>query len=151
MRVKVIIIESAITDFLIINKLDRKQQRLMANLVNVREATPYIVNAFNKRSKLRPRLRKFGIYVKLIFKDIQNLSQEEVYQQMLDRYLKYIGWDDLQYIAFITYSSEYTQIEIILNRVISGTKIIDLKCLKAGKKQYKMLHRASEEILSSSA
>ncbi|BBD62884.1 hypothetical protein NIES2109_57340 (plasmid) [Nostoc sp. HK-01] len=141
-----IIIESALTDFLLINKLDRKQQRLMANLVNVGEATPYIVNTFNKRSKLRPRLKKFGIYVKLIFKDIQNVSQEENYQQLLDKYLKDIGWNDLQYIAFITYSSDYAQIEIILNRVISETKIIDLKCLKASRRQYKMLHRAYTQM-----
>jgi hypothetical protein len=143
---EVIIVESSLTDFQIINKLDTKQQRLMANLVNIREATPYIVNAFNKRSQIRPRLKKFGIYVKLIFKDIQNLFADEYCQQLLAKYLKYIGWNDLQYIAFISYGSDYAQIEIILNRVISGTKIIDLKCLKASRRQYKMLYRAYTQM-----
>lgn len=137
-----LIIESSLADFQIINKLDIKRQRLMANLVNVSETTPYIVNAFNKRSNLRPRLKKFGIYIKLILKDTQNLSPEKSYQQVLDRYLKDIGWNDLQYIAFITYGSNYAQIEIILNRVISKTNIIDLKCLKVSTRQYKILYKA---------
>ncbi len=137
-----IIIESSLRDFQIINKLDGSGKRLMANLVNVSAATPYIVNAFNRRSQSRPNLKKFGIYVKLIFKNIQILSPEKCYQNLVAKYLLDIGWNDLQYIGFITYGWDDAQIEIILNRVVSGTKIIDLKCLKPTNRQYKMLRES---------
>lgn len=114
----------------------------MANTINFSDPTVRIINSFQKQSHFRPKLKKFGIHVKLIFKNIQKFLEEGFYKQILSKYLEEIGWNDLQYVSYITYSQNSIQIDIIFNRVISRSKIIDLKCLNATKKQYKILRQA---------
>jgi hypothetical protein len=140
--VELIIIEDSLGDFQPISILDQTQKRLMANTINFSAPTSCIINAFQKQSHLRPKLKKIGIYVKLIFKNTQDFLEERFFRQILSQYLEDIGWSDLQYVSFITYSQNSIQIDIIFNRVISPSQIIDLKCLKATKRQYKILRQA---------
>jgi hypothetical protein len=140
--------EEAITDFQHIYQLDQTKKRLLGNIVNVLGATSHIVSAFYKQSSKRPSLKKVGIYVKLVFKHVQKILDEKYYEQIIYRYLQGIGWSDLQYIAFIAVRRNLVEIDIILNRVISSTKIIDLKCLGATWMQYEILQKVYTEIIN---
>ncbi|MBE9052499.1 hypothetical protein IQ243_19145 [Nostocales cyanobacterium LEGE 11386] len=140
--------EEAITDFQHIYHLDQTKKRLLGNIVNVLGATSHIVSAFYKQSSLRPSLKKVGIYVKLVFKHVQKILDEKYYEQIIYRYLQEIGWSDLQYIAFIAVKRNFVEIDIILNRVISSTQIIDLKCLGATWMQYEILQKAYTDIIN---
>ncbi|WP_306423343.1 hypothetical protein [Nostoc favosum] len=68
-------------------------------------------------------------------------------QAKIAAYAKKMG-DDLQYIAFIAYRARYIEVNIIFNRVLSSTQIIDLKCLGAKWMQYDILYKSYTDIIN---
>ncbi|RCJ19074.1 hypothetical protein A6770_32355 [Nostoc minutum NIES-26] len=146
MRVK--IKEFAIADFQSIYQLDRTHKRLLGNLVKIWSGCTQIVSSFYQKSSLRPLIKKVGICIQIILVNLQIILDDICYQQMIYRYIKSIGWHDLQYIAFIACSCQRVEIILIFNRVISTTQIIDLKCLGASVIQYAILNQAYTDIVN---
>ncbi|AUB44241.1 hypothetical protein COO91_10464 (plasmid) [Nostoc flagelliforme CCNUN1] len=146
MRVR--IKESAIADFQSIHQLDKTHKRVLGNLVNLWASCTQIVNTFNQQSQLRPLLKKVGISAIIILSRLQVIVDEISYEKLIAGYIKQIGWDDLQYIAFIAYRARYIEVNIIFNRVRSSTQIIDLKCLGAKWMQYEILYKSYTDIIN---
>lgn len=145
---RAIIKEVAIADFEKIYQLDKNHKRLIGNLVNIWGSCTQIVNNFYQQSQLRPLIRKVGISVQIILAKLQVIIDDFYYQQIIDIYIKAIGWHDLQYIAFIVCQCRRVEINIIFNRVISTTQLIDLKCLRVTSRQYRILKMAYTNILN---
>jgi hypothetical protein len=140
--------EFAIADFQDIYQLDKTKKRLLGNMVNILASTTGIVKTFSKQSSLRPLLKKVGIHVKVIFWRLKVIIDEKCYEQIIQRYIQGIGWHDLQYIVFLAARRNYVEFDIIFNRVISNTQIIDLKCLGAQWIQYEILDKAYKDIIN---
>ncbi|MBD6620341.1 hypothetical protein FNW02_32305 [Komarekiella sp. 'clone 1'] len=140
--------EFAIADFQSIYQLDKTRKRLLGNMVNILASTTGIVKTFSKQSSLRPLLKKVGIHVKVVFWRLKVIIDEKCYEQIIQKYIQGIGWHDLQYIVFLAARRNYVEFDIIFNRVISNTQIIDLKCLGAQWIQYEILYKAYKDIIN---
>lgn len=117
-------------------------------MVNVLAATTEIFKAFKQQSSFRPLLKKIGIHVRVIFSCLKISIDDIYYARIIEKYIKEIGWHDLQYIVFISARYNRVEFDIIFNRVISNTKIIDLKCLGAEWIQYEILYKGYTDIIN---
>lgn len=140
--------ELSITNFQCIYDLDKTQKRLLGNMVNILSGTTEIFKAFNQQSSFRPFLKKIGIHVTRIFCGLKIMTDEKYYGQIIERYIQGIGWHGLQYIVFLAARHSSVEFNIIFNRIISHTEIIDLKCLGAEWIQYEILYKAYTDIIN---
>ncbi|MCG6138316.1 MAG: hypothetical protein MET45_27455 [Nostoc sp. LLA-1] len=143
---KIKIQETAISDFLFFEENLPLKTRLFSNLVALNASIPELIYQFQRRSQASP-IKKPFIKVNIKFINVIPLTVLE-YQQILTEYLTQIGWDDLQYIGFISdLEQPNVEVDIIFNRVISRRKVISLQCLGANWKQYQILRESFQNLL----
>jgi hypothetical protein len=147
---RMIIEESAINDFNIIEELASNRKRCLSSFLDIDAPPSQIIESFQTLSQRRPKLRKLGIYTKISLKNLYVSLQETSCQQILSQYIRGIGWDDLQYISFFETASDCLYIHIIFNRVTPEARLIDLNCLGASWQQYEVLRKSCYQIIQNS-
>lgn len=134
--------ELAIDDFSIIAELAKTKKPCLGNLININSSTSQIIANFESLSGKRPKIKKLGIYCLICLCNTPIILLDKICQQILTKYIKGIGWDDLQYVIFIENFGGYARLHLIFNRVTIDGNLIDLNCLGATIEQYDILQKA---------
>lgn len=148
---RMIIEESAINDFDIIDEIANNKNICLSSFIDVHTSISQIIDSFQTLSHQRPKLRKLGVYTKISLKNLYVSLQESSCRQILNQYIRGIGWDDLQYISFFEITSDYLYLHIIFNRVTPEGKLIDLSCLGASWQQYEVLRKSCSQLVQNSS
>lgn len=144
---RMIIEESAIESFSILEEIAWNRKTCSVNFLDIHADISEIIASFQALSHRRPKLKKVGIYTIINLKNLHLPLTEASCQQILNQYVRGIGWDDLQSISFLQITSDSLQVHIIFNRVTPSGKLIDLTCLGADWKQYEILQRCCSQVV----
>ncbi|BAY73316.1 hypothetical protein NIES23_61440 (plasmid) [Trichormus variabilis NIES-23] len=147
---RIIIKETTISNFTIIQELSQNHIIALGNSVDIRQPISEVVSNFESLSQRKTKLRKLGIYTIVNFKDLYvNLSHKSCLQ-IARQYINDIGWHDLQYVCFLDIRPRNIFIHIVFNRVTPNNQLIATDCIGATWQQYEILHQACSRIIEQS-
>jgi hypothetical protein len=147
---RIIIKETTISDFTIIQQLSQNHIIALGNSVDTQQPISEIISNFENLSQRKTKLRKLGIYTVINLKNLYTNLSHKACLQITRQYIYGLCWHDLQYVCFFNILHHNIFIHIVFNRVTPDNKLIATDCIGATWQQYELLHQACSCIIEQS-